>query len=162
MAAVGPFTYPDHLTPVSPTLWVRVKGQERLRKPIKISIPHAVHVATQHHSRLLHVLCAQDHGDSYSFVRAHKASKIQSERGVLSTKLSKPQYFFCVAATKCREMVSQTQYCLVQVSPNLARNAVAYSWKLYFFVTYALPACVEVCYSYSYTIRGSLTTHNLL
>lgn len=144
VAAVGPFSYPDHLTPVSATLWVRVKGQEKLRKPLKITIPHAVHAGTQQLSRMLHVLCAQTQGDSYSFVRAHKASRIQSDRGILSTKLSKLQYFFCVAATKCKEVVSRTQYCLVRVTPNLTRSMLAYSWKLFFFVTYALPACVEV------------------
>ena len=145
VAAVGPFTYPDHLTPISPILWVRVKGQEKLRKPIRIGMPHAVHASTQQISRNLQVLCAQDQGDCYSFVRAHKASKIQSSRGILSTKLSKSQYFFCVAATRCKEVVSHTQYCLVQVTPTFTPSILAYSWKLFFFVTYALPACVEVC-----------------
>ena len=145
VAAVGPFTYPDTLTPVSPILWVRIKGQEKLHKPLMIGVPHAVHASSQQVSRKLHILCAQDQGDCYSFVRAHKASKIQSNRGILSTKLSKSQYFFCVAATRSKEVVSQTQYCLVRVTPNFTRSTLAYSWKLYFFVTYALPACVEVC-----------------
>ena len=144
VAAVGPFTYPNNLTPVSPILWIRVKGQEKLRKPIRISIPHAVYVTQQNRSRLLHVLCAQDGEDSYCFARAHKVSTIQSECALLSTKLSKSQYFFCVAGVRCREVVSRTQYYLVKVAPIPTKNSFTYSWKLHFFVTYALPACIEV------------------
>ena len=146
VAAVGPFIYPENLTPVSPILWVRVKGQEKLRKPVKISIPHAVRVDHQNQSRLLHVLCAQEERESFGFVRAHKVSRIQSDGGVLSTRLSKPQYFFCVAAVRCREVVSRTQYYLVKVTPTPIKiSTVYYSWRLRFFVTYALPACIKVC-----------------
>jgi hypothetical protein len=139
VAVGGPFTYPDHLIPVSPILWVCARGQESLRKPLQISTPHSVSIS-QKQTNLLHILCAQDQGDICTFSRSHKKSRIQPDRGILHTNLSKPQYFFCIAATRCKEVVSRTQYCIVKVAP----NPFQYSWKLYFFVTYALPSCIQL------------------
>ena len=142
VAVIGNFTFPEGITPVSPILWLRVKREssnEKLHKPLEIGIPHAVFC--EKNSKLLQILCAQDHSDSYSFTRRHKMSRILPDRGILRTKLSKQQYFFCIAAKTCREMVARTQYCIVKVVP---KHPFDYSWKLYFFITYALPACVEV------------------
>ena len=144
IAVLGPFTFPEGITPVSPVLWVRLKrenSQEKLLKPIEIGIHHAVNCSEN--SKLVQILCTQNQMDSYSFTRTHKLSKIWPGKGMLCTKLSKQQYFFCIAAKRCQEVVARTQYCVVKVAPR--HTSCDYSWKLYFFITYALPACVEVC-----------------
>jgi hypothetical protein len=143
IAVLGPFTFPEGITPVSPVLWVRLKrenSQEKLLKPIEIGIHHAVNCSEN--SKLVQILCTQNQTDSYSFTRTHKLSKIWPGKGMLCTKLSKQQYFFCIAAKRCQEVVARTQYCVVKVAPR--HTSCDYSWKLYFFITYALPACVEM------------------
>ena len=144
VAVVGPFLFPDTLMPVSPIFWVRMRrdnGTEKLHKPLEISIPHTVHCGQ--HTKWLHILCSQSQGFTYGFERTHKLSKILLDRGILHTKLSKQQYFFCIAANCYPEIVSRTQYCVVKVAPK-PEVIIDDSWKLYFFVTYALPAYVEV------------------
>lgn len=144
IAVVGPFTFPDDITPVSPILWVRISrenhGAGRLQKPLEIGLPHAV--SCRENSNLLRFLSAKINGESYSFTKAHKSAKFKPCRGTLNTKLSKQQYFFCIAAKVCQEVVSRTQYCVIKVAPKRPYDC---SWKMYFFVTYALAACVEVC-----------------
>lgn len=144
IAVVGPFTFPEGITPVSPILWVRISreghGAGRLQKPLEIGLPHAV--ICKENSTLLHFLCAQSNRESYSFTKTHKSARFKPCRGTLSTKLSKQQYFFCIAAKACQEVISRTQYCIIKVAP---KHPYDFSWKMYFFVTYALAACVEVC-----------------
>ena len=144
VALVGPYRFPEALTPVSPILWVRMRkdnGTEKLRKPLEIMIPHAVNCSQ--HTKLLRLLCSQSIGVSYNFDKAHKMSKIQSGSGILHTKLSKHQYLFCVAAKHSPEVVSRTQYSVVKVAPK-PELITDNSWKLYFFVTYSLPTYIEV------------------
>ena len=146
IAVVGPFTFPEGITPVSPILWVRIQrenainGQGRLQKPLELGIPHVLSYGEN--SKLLHFLCAQSNGDSYSFMKSHKSAKMGQSGGTIHTKLSKQQYFFCIAAKSCREVISRVQYCIIKVAP---KHTYDYTWRLYFFVTYALPACIEVC-----------------
>ena len=146
LALVGPYRFPETLTPVSPILWVRMKkesGTEKLRKPLEIGLPHAVNCSQQ--TNLLRILCSQSQGVSYNFEKAHKMSKIQPGSGILQTKLSKHQYHFCIAAKLSPEVVSRTQYFLVKVAPK-PEFITDNSWKLYFFVTYSLPTYIEVSF----------------
>ena len=144
VAVAGPFTFPEGMTPKSPILWVQVQvenGQGNLQKQLEIGLPHAVSFSGN--SNLLHFMCAKKHPDHYCFQKSHKAAIITSNKGNLWTKLPKNKYFFCIASKICREIISTTEYFIVKVVPE---NTCEYNWKLYFFVIYALPACVEVKY----------------
>ena len=140
IAIVGPFIFPEGITPVSPILWVRIQAEGTLQKPLEIGLPHAVNC--KENFKLLHFLCAQRNGDHYSFMKTHKTARINPSKGMMHSKLSKQQYFYCIAGKVCREVISRAQYCIVKVAP---KHPYDYSWKLHFFVTYALPACIEVC-----------------
>ena len=146
VAIAGPFTYPDSIMPVSPILWVQVQcssGQEKLKKPIEITLPHAVNC--NEGSSLLHFMCAskQKYQVKYhvTFQRSHKRAMISPNKGTLLLKLSKQQYFFCIGGKICREIIAKTQYCIIRVSP---RQSIENTWKIHFFITYALPVCKEV------------------
>ena len=144
VAVAGPFTFPQGVTPMSPILWVQIQvenDQGKLQKQIEIGLPHAVSFSGN--SNLLHFMCAEKHPDHYCFQKSHKAAKITSNKGNLWTKLPKKQYFFCIASKICPEIISKTQYFIISVAP---QNTCEYNWKMYFFATYALPACVEVKY----------------
>ena len=146
VAIVGPFTYPDSIMPVSPILWVQVQcssDQDKLKKPIEITLPHALNC--NEGSSLLHFMCAskQKYQVKYhvTFQRSHKRAMISPNKGTLLSKLSKQQYFFCIGGKFCREIIAKTQYCIIRVSP---RQSIEKAWKIHFFITYALPACEEV------------------
>ena len=105
VATVGPFQFPDGYAPVSPILWVQIQrgnGNENLQKALEISIPHAVD--WDENFNLMHLMCAQKCPHGYSFTKAHKRAKIDSSNGMLYTKLSKQQYFFCIAGKICHEV----------------------------------------------------------
>lgn len=144
VALVGPYTFPESLTPVSPILWVRLRqenGLKRLCKPVEISIPHAVDCGQN--TKLLHMLCSRGQVDGYDFQNFHRMSKIQSYRGTIGTNLSKQQSFYCIAASTSDEVLSMTEYFLIKVAPK-PEYMFNDLWRVYFFVTYALPAYVEV------------------
>ena len=142
VAVTGPFTYPQNIMPVSPVLWVRIKfenGQHDLKKPIEISIPHAV--SGNVGSGLLHFFCFKKKANQVSFQGMHKRAIITPNKGVLLTKLSKQQYFLCIGSRLCEEVIAKTQYCILKVAPKCTIDSV---WKVHFFVTYAMSACTEV------------------
>lgn len=142
VAVTGPFTYSQNIMPVSPVLWVRIKfknGEHDLKKPIEVNIPHAV--SSNVGSGLLHFLCSKKKTNQVYFQRMHKQATITPNKGVLRTKLSKQQYFFCIGSRFCEEVIANTQYCILKVAPTRTIDSV---WKMHFFVTYALAACTEV------------------
>ena len=142
VAITGPFTYPESIIPVSPILWVQVQcnsDQGGLKKPIEITIPHAVNCSEG--SSLLHFMCASKQKHQVTFQRTHKQAMISPNKGTLLSKLSKRQYFFCIGGKFCREVIAKTQYCIIRVSP---RQSIENAWRIHFFVTYVLPACKEV------------------
>lgn len=143
VATVGPFKYPDNTTPVSPVLWLQVvlsNGQVVLKKTLEIRIPHAV--TGDDGMKHLRFLCCSKLAGTIVFERAHKKSTIGPNEGVLHTKLSKNSYCFCISSKVCLEFIASTQYCIVKVRP-LKLNP-SNTWKMHFFVTYALSACIEV------------------
>ena len=142
VAIAGPFTYPDSIIPVSPILWVQVQcssDQNELKKPIEITLPHAVNC--NEGSSLLHFMCASKQKHQVTFQRSHKRAMISPNKGTLLSKLSKQQYFFCIGGKFCQEIIAKTQYCIIRVSP---RQSIENAWKIHFFITYTLPACKEV------------------
>ena len=143
VATVGPFKYPDNTSPVSPVLWVQVElsnGQSDLKKSIEISIHHAV--AGNDGVKYLRFLCCSKLTGTAIFEKVYKKSTISPEKGILHTKFSRKQYCFCICSKYCRELIVNTQYCIVKVTP--AKSHPSNIWKMYFFVTYKLPACIEV------------------
>ena len=138
----GPFAYPDNIMPVSPILWVQVQyssDQAELQKPIHITLPHAVNC--NEGSSLLHFMCTYEQKHQIIFKMTQKRAVISQNKGILFSKLSKRQYFICIGGKFCQEIVAKTQYCIIYVAP---RQRIENVWRIYFFITYILPACTEV------------------
>lgn len=151
VAIAGPFTYPDNIMPVSPILWVQLlcnSDQGELKKPMEITIPHAVNC--NEGSSLLHFMCAKKQKQQVTFQRRHKHAMISTNKATLLSKLSKQQYFFCIGGKCCREIIARTQYCIIHVSP---KQSIEKLWKVHFFITYALPACNEVSSQHGFVLN---------
>ena len=143
VAITGSFTYPDKIMPVSPILWVQVHfcgDHGELQKPIEITLPHAVNC--KEGSSLLHFMCAYEKKHQIIFKRTWKRAKISPNKGTLLSTLSKRQYFICIGGKSCRDVFAKTEYCIVYVAP---RQRIDNVWSIQFFITYTLPACIEVC-----------------
>ena len=143
VATVGPFKYPDNTTPVSPVLWVQVgfsDGQGGFTKAIKIRLPHAVTGGDG--VKHLTFVCCSKLLDTVVFERAHKKSVIGPNEGVFQTKLSKKNYCFCISSKTFHELIANMQYCVVKVTP--MKLNPSNMWRIYFFITYALPTCIAV------------------
>ena len=143
VATVGPFKYPENTIPVSPILWVQVNfsnSQAVLKKEIEIKLQHAV--TGNDGIKQLRFLCCSKLSGTVAFERAHKKSIITPNEGVLHTKLSKKSYCFCISSKICQESIANIEYCMVKVRP--AKFNPSNTWKMHFFVTYALPPCIAV------------------
>ena len=143
VVTVGPFKYPENTIPVSPVLWIQAEfsdGQAGFTKAIKIRLPHAV--AGGDGVKHLTFVCCRKLLDTVVFEKAHKKSVIGPSEGVLQSKLSKMNYFFCIGSKIFRGLITNAQYCVIKVTPVKLnpRNI----WRIYFFVTYALPTCIAV------------------
>ena len=157
-ATVGPFKYPENTIPVSPILWVQVNfsnSQAVLKKEIEIKIHHAV--TGNDGIKHLRFLCCSKLSGTVAFERAHKKSIITPNEGVLHTKLSKNSYCFCISSKICQESIANTEYCMVKVRP--AKLNPSNTWKMHFFVTYALPACIAVSIHLTGCIHMCIYSH---
>ena len=145
VALQGPFQYPEDLRPVSPVFWVCVREQKNFQflKPIKVTIPHFLHLENLSDIDSLGLTFLKgDHEmnsqQMYPFRQAEGdiLFKPFGKYGVLQTTHLCSQ---CVGS-KDMESLKTATFCLTSVLPNeISFRQPSYA---YFFITFMQPTCL--------------------
>ena len=150
VALHGPFHFPQQVRPVSPVFLLCSQTQDRLHKPVSVSLPHFIELSgcTEPERKRLglrfmkagHFPCSSTPVSCayYSFQQAEGRAVFQSGSGVLTTK---HLCYLCICATDCEETSQRTNHCMIPVVPRLITLT---SWKLHYCITFQLKTCIEV------------------
>ena len=141
----GPFTLPPNMKPISPVLWLQVKGNEshEFSKRIEITLPHFMDCTPEDQKKFTFLKAAHSHSisdSSYSFKEANADHcRFQRRNGTLMTKQC---CLVCIAYKEPENMIDKSNYCLISFIP---RNIVQSKFKMYFCVIFNLKTYIEVC-----------------
>lgn len=142
----GPFQTPN-TSVVSPIVWVGMKPDVKLKKPMEIELPHFLDLT--HSTRKSEIfLRASDKVRNSNSKTRYTAKKymfkeatdgqgiIRDSHGIL---LSKHCGFFCIASNNLSKQ--QARCCLLTVLPKPIHSN---TWKMHYCVTYLLKSCIQV------------------
>ena len=142
----GPFTLPPNVKPISPVLWLHVKGNEchEFSKHIEITLPHFMDCTPDDQKKFAFLKAAHSShsisDNSYSFKEASADHcRFQPRNGTLTTKQC---CLICIAYKEPEGMIDKSKYCLFSFIP---RDIVQPKFTMYFCVTFNLKTYIEVC-----------------
>jgi hypothetical protein len=143
----GPFTLPPNMKPISPVLWLQVKGSEshvhEFGKRIEITLPHFMDCTPEDQKKFTFLKAAHSHSisdNSYSFKEANADHcRFQPRNGTLITKQC---CLVCIAYKESEGMIDKSKYCLICFVP---RDILQPKFTMYFCVIFNLKTYIEVC-----------------
>ena len=143
----GPFFFPKGYKLVSPIIMVTSPTENKLKKPIDVTIPHCIDLTKAGEDENLMFFRAKStdssltHSNKYYFQPTESASSHFQLHSNYSKLASVELGFFCIMTKDTVETRKHTNYCLVPVVP---KNVESPSWKVHYCLTYFLQASIMV------------------
>ena len=154
----GPFVFPPHIRPISPVIWVCIRNNASLCKPINITLPHFLNNIDSNDAKRLglrfmkayhHPRVYEDGKKRFIFdnIGNDTTTTFTSQVGKLETR---HLCFVCIAAPESRSLYEHASYCLVRVDPAVWNPSIK-KQEIFFIVTYNMKTCCSVSmHSYMY------------
>ncbi len=147
----GPFVFPQNIRPISPIIWICIRNEATLCKPVEITLPHFLKFDALDSNELGLRFMKANHRAPRLFVDGSKKfvfSNIGNDDTVYFTshrgKLQTDHFcFLCIAAPDSRAICERASYCLTRVEP-ITWNPSKQKQDIYFIVSYSIKTCLDV------------------